>query len=65
MSDVQPVSAEAVVRMGAELVGHAVGADDLPAVAALLSGLVTEMGSMRAMEIHDAEPATTYDPSPP
>ena len=65
MPDVEPVSAETVVRMGAELVGHAVGDDDLPAVAALLSGLVSEMGSMRAMEIHDTEPATTYEPSLP
>ena len=65
MADAQRVSHETVVRMGAELVGNAVGDDDLPAVAALLSGLVSEMGSMRAMEIHDTEPATTYDPSPP
>ena len=65
MADAQPVSPETVVRMGAELVGHAVGDEDLRAVAALLSGLLSEMGSMRAMEIHDTEPATTYEASHP
>ena len=65
MADAQPVSPDTAARMGAELVGHALPEEDLRAVAALLSGLVSEMGSMRAMEIPDTEPATTYDPSQP
>lgn len=65
MADAQPVSPETLVRIAAELAGTPVRDEDLPAVAALLSGLVSEMGPMRAMEMPDAEPATTYDPSPP
>lgn len=63
MADAQPVSPGSAARMGTELVGHALPDEDLRAVAALLSGLVSEMAPMRAMEIHDTEPATTYDPS--
>jgi hypothetical protein len=65
MEDAEQVAPETVVRMGAELVGSAVTEDDLEAVAGLLSGLVSEMLPMRAMETDDSEPATTYDPSPP
>jgi hypothetical protein len=65
MKDAPPVSPQTVVRMGAELAGHVAAEDDLSAVAALLSGLVGEMGSLRAMAVDDTEPASTYDPSPP
>ena len=65
MADTEQVAPETVVRMGAELVGHAVTEEDLEAVAGLLSGLASEMVPMRAMEIDDVEPASTYDPSPP
>jgi hypothetical protein len=65
MEDAERVAPDTVVRMGAELVRSAVTEEDLEAVAGLLSGLVSEMLPMRAMEIYDSEPATTYDPTPP
>jgi hypothetical protein len=65
MEDAEQVAPDTIVRMEAELVRSPVAEEDLEAVAGLLSGLVSEMAPMRAMETDDSEPATTYDPTPP
>ena len=65
MANAQPLSPKTLALVAERLVGTLVGEQDLPAVAALLDGLTSEMASMRAMEVSDVEPATTYDPREP
>ena len=65
MADPQKLSPEMVARISDELIGTPVPADDPQPVAALLRVLIREMAPMRAMNVEDAEPATTYEASPP
>ena len=65
MANAQPLSSETLALVAERLVGTPVGERELSAVAALLNGLTSEMAPMRAMEVRDAEPATTYDPREP
>lgn len=65
MQERPPLSADTVARMSEELLGTPIGRQQREAVAALLGGLVSEMAPMRAMEVGDTEPATTYDASQP
>ncbi|MHC4407226.1 MAG: hypothetical protein ACYTG0_47050 [Planctomycetota bacterium] len=60
MSKPQVLSPDTVARAADELVGMPIDADSLEAAAALLSGLILEMGPMRALDSADAEPATVY-----
>ena len=65
MPDTQKVSSELIARVARELVGTPLGEQELEAVAGLLAALTSEMAPMRAMEIPDVEPVTTYDPRQP
>jgi len=65
MSDTQKPSPETVARAARELVGTPLDEGQTDAVAALLAGLIAEMGPMRAMDVGPSEPATLYDASEP
>jgi hypothetical protein len=65
MSDTQKLSTDLIARMARDLVGTPLHEQELEAVAALVSGLASEMAAMRAIEIVGIEPATTYDPRQP
>ena len=64
MANPQKLSSETVARMADELVGALMPTEQIEAVTALLNGLADELAAMRAMDLTDSEPASTYDASP-
>lgn len=65
MQNAPKLSPDTVARMTEELLHTALDARRHEAIAALLSGLISEMTPMRAMDVGDAEPAAVYDASQP
>jgi len=65
MADPHVPSPDLIARAARELVGTPLDEGRNEAVAALLAGLIAELGSMRAMDVGHCEPATLYDASEP
>jgi hypothetical protein len=60
MPEVDPITAETVTKMAAQLLRLPFTPADAAATAGMLNGLAADMQALRKMKVDDEEPATTY-----